>query len=284
MNYYVYITTNLISKKQYIGDHSTNNLNDKYLGSGKILMKSIKKDGRQNFDNKILEQFETKQQAFDAQAKYIKQYNTLVPNGYNISPKGGHQCKDGMSKETKLKVRDSLKGKKRETFSEITKKRMANNKLGTKHSEETKTKIGLARKGQKHSEEAKTKISKSNKGKHNIHFSEEHNNKISEALKGKKCAEETKIKIGLAHKGKNHKPFSEESRKKMSIAQKGKKMPLVSNETKEKISKSLLGKKRKPFSKETKIKMRESHIGKKHNEETKKKISISHKLNAKLTN
>ena len=40
---YVYITTNLENKKQYVGDHSTNNINDGYLGSGKILWKSIEK-------------------------------------------------------------------------------------------------------------------------------------------------------------------------------------------------------------------------------------------------
>ena len=33
-------------------------------------------------------EFKTKQEAFDAQEKYIKKYDTLIPNGYNLSPKG----------------------------------------------------------------------------------------------------------------------------------------------------------------------------------------------------
>ena len=40
MLHFVYITTNLINGKQYVGDHSTNNLEkDKYLGSGKTTLK-----------------------------------------------------------------------------------------------------------------------------------------------------------------------------------------------------------------------------------------------------
>jgi hypothetical protein len=87
--YFVYLTTNLINGKQYVGDHSTHNLNDNYLGSGKIIKDAIKKYGIQNFKKEILEQFNTKQEAFNSQEKYIIQYDTLVPNGYNLSPKGG---------------------------------------------------------------------------------------------------------------------------------------------------------------------------------------------------
>jgi hypothetical protein len=86
---YVYITTNLINGKQYIGDHSSDMPNDGYLGSGRLIAKAIKKHGKENFKKEILENFPTKDQSFNAQEKYIKEYNTLNPKGYNIHLKGG---------------------------------------------------------------------------------------------------------------------------------------------------------------------------------------------------
>ena len=46
--YYVYLTTNLINGKKYIGQHY-GELDDYYLGSGSILKKAILKYGRKNF-------------------------------------------------------------------------------------------------------------------------------------------------------------------------------------------------------------------------------------------
>jgi group I intron endonuclease len=87
---FVYITTNLLNGKQYVGDHSSNNIeNDIYLGSGSYFKNALNEYGRENFKREILEFFDTKEKAFKAQEKYIKQYNTLAPNGYNISPTGG---------------------------------------------------------------------------------------------------------------------------------------------------------------------------------------------------
>lgn len=53
--HFIYKTTNSINGKYYYGMHSTNNLNDGYIGSGKRLWCSIKKYGKENFKTDILE-------------------------------------------------------------------------------------------------------------------------------------------------------------------------------------------------------------------------------------
>lgn len=161
---FCYITICLINWKMYVGDHSTDNLNDGYLGSGICLTNAIKKHNKSNFIRIDLEFFKTKQEAFNAQEKYIKIFKTIRPKGYNISPMGGVQCKGGMSE----------KGRKR--LSDKAKKRIGskNSFYGKRHTEETKKLISqnLDIRGEKnpfyskhHTEETKIKIGKKNRQK-----------------------------------------------------------------------------------------------------------------------
>jgi len=195
---YVYITTNLINGKQYVGDHSTNNLNDKYLGSGRpYFLNAIKQYGKENFKKEILEFFDTKQEAFNAQEKYINEYNTLQPNGYNISPKGGHNTKDCFSDESKLKISSSLK----ETYKNNPElqENLRKKATGRKASEDTIKKL-------KNRDRSKWKLSE--QGLKNIKEyaskpkSEEHKKHLSESRKGFKVTEKTKEKISNSLKGR----------------------------------------------------------------------------------
>ena len=53
MYYTVYKTYNLINGKEYIGKHQTQNINDKYMGSGKLLIENFNKDVLYVFNNEL---------------------------------------------------------------------------------------------------------------------------------------------------------------------------------------------------------------------------------------
>ncbi len=144
MVHIVYITTNLVNGKQYVGDHSSDNLKDGYLGSGTAIKRAIKKFGKKNFNREILESFDTKEEAFKAQEKYILKFQTLSPIGYNISPKGGMRNNGSHSEKTIQQISKTQKNMPMQR-----RRQMSKSHTGLRHSEETKEKQSKSHKGEK---------------------------------------------------------------------------------------------------------------------------------------
>ena len=65
--HYLYKTTCKVTGKYYIGMHSTSNLKDGYLGSGKRLRYSIRKHGKDNHEKEILEFFDSRELLVEAE-------------------------------------------------------------------------------------------------------------------------------------------------------------------------------------------------------------------------
>lgn len=85
----IYLTRNLINNKMYIGKDSKSD--PKYLGSGTILKRAIKKYGKENFQKIILEDNIVNLDILnEREIYYINLFNaTTNKNFYNISTGGG---------------------------------------------------------------------------------------------------------------------------------------------------------------------------------------------------
>ena len=87
---YIYLITNKINGKIYIGKHSTDNLNDGYMGSGKLIKKAIQKYGIENFTKEYLAFCDTEEKLNWFEKFYIKKYKAREA-GYNLTD-GGEGC------------------------------------------------------------------------------------------------------------------------------------------------------------------------------------------------
>lgn len=89
---YIYLTTNTINNKKYIGQRRAFNCSpedDEYLGSGIVLQRAIKFYGRENFVKKILEYCHSLDELNEAEKKWIAYYNAVASDEfYNIASGG----------------------------------------------------------------------------------------------------------------------------------------------------------------------------------------------------
>jgi len=157
--HYIYKTTNLKTGKFYVGMHSTDNLNDGYLGSGLRLRRSIRKHGKDNFKLEILEFLPDRSSLKDREKELVNENLLKDPMCMNLK-QGGTGGNIGINGEVfggdkfqaAIKYWQIPENKKRliERNREVGKMRFKNGELnnwkcdwtGKKHKEESKQKIG----------------------------------------------------------------------------------------------------------------------------------------------
>jgi hypothetical protein len=71
--HFVYRTENAVTGRFYIGKHTTRNLDDGYLGSGKRLKHEIRKYGKSNFTRTIIQFYENEAGAFSAEQQMVNE-------------------------------------------------------------------------------------------------------------------------------------------------------------------------------------------------------------------
>ena len=214
--HYIYKTTNLVNGKYYIGMHSTDNLQDGYIGSGKRLWYSINIYGKQNFKCEILEMLPDRGSLKEREKELVNEdiLKDRMCMNLKTGGDGGFVNEEHKKKffkaSKKVRLHSLKKGNETVKNKWETDKKWSDN-VRKKISEKTKGNKSFT--GKKHKEESKKKIGESNsikqKGENNSQFG---TCWITDGKKNKKIIKtdlhlypEWKlgrvIKIGVSHSG-----------------------------------------------------------------------------------
>ncbi len=169
--HYIYKITRIDTGRFYIGMHSTDDLDDGYFGSGKIITASIKKHGKDKHTKEILEQLPSREALKLRERELVNSFliqNSLCMNlkvggegGWDHLNQGSDEHRQRCSRAGKIGCRhDALikwskseEGRKKSgaAFKKLHAdgKMKYNNMEGKSHSQQTKDKMSLSHSGMK---------------------------------------------------------------------------------------------------------------------------------------
>lgn len=219
----IYLATNLVNGKKYVGQTANMTLRKRGHMRGKSAIgRALRKYGAANFSWRVIDVALTRERLNLLECQYIVYYDCKAPGGYNLTD--GGEGLTNPSEETRKKMRRKRSEETKSRMREIAKNRPP-------MSVETRAKIGIAGLGRRHSLETKEKQRLWPLGRPR---SEETKKKISLALIGRIIPSEIVARIRVANKGKIR---SVEQRKRISEGQRTKRVyGALSGEHREKIS------------------------------------------------
>ena len=162
---YIYKTTCNVTNKYYVGMHSTDDLNDGYMGSGKRLWFSMNYHGRRNHSIEVLEYYDTRTELREREADLVNEDLLKEDLCMNLKTGGDggfvneeHRQKfitsDGPKNfAIRLKEDKEFREEHRELVSNNMKKAHANGSIkydnfkGKSHTDDTKRKMSELMKG-----------------------------------------------------------------------------------------------------------------------------------------
>lgn len=168
-HHFIYKTTCSLTNRYYVGMHSTDNLDDGYLGSGKRLWYSVRKHGRDNHVREILEFLPDRKSLASREKELITEEMRHDINCMNLAAGGigGFNNPQQHKNATKASFTPEAISKRVISFKKTREIRMKDAeyrlKIYNALSESHKGKTAFL--GKTHSEEAKRKMSASLQGK-----------------------------------------------------------------------------------------------------------------------
>jgi len=158
--HYIYKTTNP-KGRYYIGAHSTNSLEDGYMGSGLLVKSSIRAHGKENHKFEILEFCPDRQSLFEREAELVPIELMNDPLCMNLC-KGGNGGWDHLNNGGPEHLARCSRGAR--SMNKITALRIKEDPEFRKLLSEHLIKISCCWTGRTHSEKTKMKMSNSSKG------------------------------------------------------------------------------------------------------------------------
>ncbi|KYD28159.1 NUMOD3 domain-containing DNA-binding protein [Geobacillus stearothermophilus] len=158
----IYKITNKLNGKIYIGQtvRTLEERIEEYKRKRRTAIeRAIQKYGIENFNFEVIDTAETPEELNEKEIKWIKHFNCIHPNGYNLCEGGGNTKGYKHKEESKKKMSKSKKGRfigENNPF------------FGKTHSEETRKRWSEQRKGRVLSDEWRKKLSENNAFKRKV--------------------------------------------------------------------------------------------------------------------